>query len=88
MMGPDQHFFSPDKLAVTIKLNRGGRLNEKCPILSSDLVLIHNHIMEALGKPDTEINKDYDFWAAVLKLTDQHLEFCRAFASRARHSSC
>jgi hypothetical protein len=31
-------------------------------------MLIHNHIMEALAKPDTEINEDYDFWNAARNL--------------------
>ena len=39
--------------------------------------------MEALAKPYTDINEDY-FRAAVLKLKDQYLKFCRAFGSRVR----
>ena len=45
------------------------------------LVSIHNHIMEALAKPNTDINEDHDFWAAVFKLKDPYLNICRIFAS-------
>ncbi len=43
----------------------GSRQAERCPVQPSDLVLIRNHIMDALAKPDTEINEDYDFWNAA-----------------------
>ena len=52
-----------------LECNRGGaKSSDKCPVQPSDLVLIHNHIMEALAKPDNEINEDYDFWNAARNL--------------------
>jgi len=46
--------------------------------------LIHNHIMEALAKPDTEINEDYDFWNAARTLKAPYVKFCNAHKSRVR----
>jgi len=72
-------FFSDHR----IKCNRGGsRQSERSPVLPSDLVLIHNHIMEALAKPDNEINEDYDFWNAAPKLKTPYLKFCNAHNNR------
>ena len=79
----DQHnfFFSEYR----IECNRGGtRPTERCPVLPSDLVLIHNHIMEALAKQDIDINEDYDFWNAVRNLKAPYVKFCNAFNSRIR----
>ena len=47
-------------------------------------MLIHNHIMEALAKPDNEINDDYDFWNAVRSLKAPYVKFCNAYNSRIR----
>ena len=75
-------FFSDHR----IKCNRGGsRPSERSPVLPSDLVLIHNHIMEALAKPDNEINEDYDFWNAAPKLKTPYLKFCNAHNNRLRN---
>ncbi len=57
---------------------------DRCPVQPSDLVLIHNHIMEAPAKPDNEINKDYDFWNAVRNLKAPYVKFCNAYNSRIR----
>ena len=74
-------FFSDNR----IECNRGGtRSAEKSPVQPSDLVVIHNHIMEALAKPDIEINEDYDFWNAVRNLKAPYVKFCNAFNSRIR----
>ena len=55
--------------ASRIECNRGGaKQAEKCPVQPSDLVLMRNHIMEALAKQNTEINEDYDFWNAARNL--------------------
>ena len=62
----------------------GAKPSEKCPVQPSDLVLIHNHIMEALAKPDTEINEDYDFWNAARTLKAPYVKFCNAYKSRVR----
>ena len=76
----DQQIFFSDH---RIKCNRGGsRPSERSPVLPSDLVLIHNHIMEALAKPDNEINEDYDFWNAAPKLKTPYLKFCNAHNNR------
>jgi len=40
--------------------------------------------MEALAKPDTEINEDYDFWNAARTLKAPYVKFCNAFKSRVR----
>jgi hypothetical protein len=40
--------------------------------------------MEALAKPDIEINEDYDFWNAVRNLKVPYVKFCNAFNSRIR----
>ena len=38
--------------------------------------------MEALAKPDTEINEDYDFWNAARNLKAPYVKFCNAFKNR------
>ena len=76
----DSDFF----FLLTIKCNRGGRANEKCPVQPSDLVLIHNYIMEALNKPDTDIHEDCDFWNAARQLKAPYLKFCNVYKSRLR----
>jgi hypothetical protein len=38
--------------------------------------------MEALAKPDIEINEDYDFWNAVRNLKAPYVKFCNAYNSR------
>ena len=38
--------------------------------------------MEALAKPDNEINEDYDFWNAAPKLKTPYLKFCNAHNNR------
>ena len=74
-------FFSDNR----IECNRGGtRTAEKSPVQPSDLVMIYNHIMEALAKPNNEINEDYDFWNAVPSLKTPYLKFCNAYKSRIR----
>ena len=40
--------------------------------------------MEALAKPDTEINEDYDFWNAARNLKAPYVKFCNAFNNRVR----
>jgi len=40
--------------------------------------------MEALAKPDTEINEDYDFWNAARNLKAPYVKFCNAFNTRLR----
>jgi hypothetical protein len=40
--------------------------------------------MEALAKPDNEINEDYDFWNAVRNLKAPYVKFCNAYNSRIR----
>ena len=42
--------------------------------------------MEALAKPDTEINEDYDFWnaARTLQVKAPYVKFCNAHKSRVR----
>ena len=68
-----------------IECNRGGtRSAERSPVQPSDLVLIHNHIMEALAKPDNEIDEDYDFWYAVRNLKAPYVKFCNAYNSSIR----
>ena len=51
--------FSPNQINIifflTIDFNRGGKANEKFPVQPSNLVLIHNNVVEALAKPDTDI---------------------------------
>ncbi len=59
----------------TIKCNRGGRANEKCPVQPADLVLIHNCIIKALNKQNTDINEDYDFWNAARQLKGPCFKF-------------
>ena len=74
-------FFSDNQ----IECNRGGaRPTDKCPVQPSDLVEIHNRIMEALAKPDIEIHEDYDFWNAARNLKVPYVKFCTAFNSRIR----
>ena len=41
--------------------------------------------MEALAKPDNEINEDYDFWNAAPKLKTPYLKFCNAHNNRLRN---
>ena len=40
--------------------------------------------MEALAKPDSEINDDYDFWNAARHLKEPYLKYCRASQNRIR----
>ena len=40
--------------------------------------------MEALAKPETEINEDYDFWNAARTLKAPYVKFCNAYKSRVR----
>jgi hypothetical protein len=40
--------------------------------------------MEALAKPNNEINEDYDFWNAVRSLKAPYVKFCNVFNSRIR----
>ena len=44
-----QLFFSLQTLEIICMYNRGEKPREKCPIQIADLVLLHNHIMEALS---------------------------------------
>jgi len=66
--------FTPNQINIffhlTFEFNKGGKHTEEFPVQHSRLVLIHNHIMEALTKPDTNINEDYDFWSSVSRLKD------------------
>ena len=64
--------------------SRGSKSNEKCPIQPADLVLLHNHIIEAMAKPDDQINDDFDFWSAVVNLKDPYLKYSKAYQSRVR----
>ena len=41
--------------------------------------------MEALAKPDNEINEDYDFWNAAPKFKTPYLKFCNAHNNRLRN---
>ena len=45
-----------------------------------------NHITEALAKPDTEINEDYDFWNAARNLKAAYVKFCNAYRNRVRNT--
>jgi hypothetical protein len=40
--------------------------------------------MDALAKPDTEINEDYDFWNAARTLKAPYVKLCNAYNSRVR----
>ena len=42
--------------------------------------------MEALAKPDTEINEDYDFWNAARNLKAAYVKFCNAYRNRVRNT--
>ena len=75
-IGSTYFFFSSE---YRIECNRGGtRSAEKSPVQPSDLVVIHNHIMEALAKPDNEFNEDYNFWNAVPTLKAPYVKYCNA----------
>ena len=71
--------FTPNQINIffllTIQVNREGRPYYNCPVQPSDLLLIHNHIMEALSMPDTEASWTCGFqtlnhclWICILKL--------------------
>jgi len=51
----------------------------------ADLILINNHLMEAIAKFDSEINDDYDLWASLSTLKDGFLKYCKAYDNRLRH---
>ena len=69
---------------LTIQCDRGGKEKEKCPVTPADLVLMHNYVMEALAKPDNEINEDFDLYSSVPMLKEGFLKYCRSFDSRIR----
>ena len=55
------NIFFLNRINIIFFLNASGEEQnypDKCPVQPSDLVLIHNHIMEALAKPDNEINEE------------------------------
>ncbi len=45
---------------------------------------IRKHIMEALNKPDTNINEDYDFWNAARQIKTLYLKFCGVYQNGVR----
>ncbi len=58
-------------------------MNEKCPVQPFDLVWIHNHIMDTLSKPDSEIKDDYALRNAARQLKIPYLSFLGAYEKRA-----
>jgi hypothetical protein len=42
--------------------------------------------MEAMAKPDDQINDDFDFWSAVVILKDPYLKYSKAYQSRVRNA--
>ena len=60
--------------------------NKKCPVQITDLVLLNNHVMETLSKPDKDINESFDFLA--LDFDFWELEFLLNFPIQCSRGSC
>ena len=67
---------------LTLECIRGGEATEKCPVQPADLVLIHNYVLQALAKPENELNDDFDFWASLPNIKGPFIKHFQVFQAR------